>query len=732
MTSRLDRLLRPQSLAFVGGAAAELSIEACRSFGFAGEMWAVNPRRELGGLPTVSSADELPDGIDAAFVGVDRHASVEVVSQLAAAGTGAAVCHASGFAETGEYGAALQAELVAAAAGMPLVGPNCYGTLSARTGAALWPDVHGLARCDRGVALLSQSGNIAVNLTMQRRGLDIAWVMTLGNQADVGISEALEAVVADEAATGVGLCLEGLDDVDRFAAAAATARRRGLPVVALKLGASESAEAIAVTHTASVTGDDEAYEALFARLGIRRVHTLPELLDTLAVLCALGPLRGNRLVSLSCSGGEAALIADRGRGRDLSFPPFAPDHAARVASALDGRVAVTNPLDYHTFIWGDQDRLAACFGAAIGAGGGEGDSAPFDAALLVLDFPAEQLDRSRWWPTLRAFSSACTASSTPGTVAASLAENLPEEARALAAALGLAACGDLDTALAALEAAAAWGRQAGMSGTSRSLLGAAPPWSSSCTSSTSLPGWPAGPGAEAGAGTNRPSERTNGSGVTGCSDPSARVVPEHEAKPRLAAAGVAVPTGLVVAAGRAPAAAAEIGYPVVVKATGGAHKTETGGVVVGLTDPEAVAAAARHLSDGDDGVVLVESCITDVVAELLVGVRSVPPVGMLLTLGTGGTLTELFDDAASLLLPVEAGDVLEALQRLKVWPLLAGYRNRPPAAVAAVADAVDALGRLVRDDPSIIEAEINPLMVTPRTAVAADALMLVAERPSDD
>ena len=144
--------------------------------------------------------------------------------------------HASGFAETGEAGAALQAELVAAAAGMPVVGPNCYGMLSAPTGAALWPDVHGLARCDRGIALLSQSGNIAVNLTMQRRGLDVAWVMTLGNQADVGISEVFEAVVADEAATGVGLCIEGLDDVERFVAAAAVARRRGLPVVALKLG----------------------------------------------------------------------------------------------------------------------------------------------------------------------------------------------------------------------------------------------------------------------------------------------------------------------------------------------------------------------------------------------------------------------------------------------------------------------------------------------------------------
>ena len=653
-------------------------------------MWAVNPRRELRGLPTLASAAELPTGVDAAFVGVDRHASVEVVSQLAAVGAGAAVCHASGFAETGEAGAALQDELVAAAAGMPLVGPNCYGTLSAPTGAALWPDVHGLTRCDRGVALLSQSGNIAVSLTMQRRGLDVAWVVTLGNQADVGISEAFEAVVGDDAATGVGLCIEGLDDVDRFVAAAAAARSRGLPVVALKLGTSETSEAIAVTHTASLVGDDAAYGALFDRLGVHRVHSLPELLDTLAVLCTIGPLQGDRLVSLSCSGGEAALVADRGRDRNLSFPPFAPDHVSRVATALDGRVAVTNPLDYHTFIWGDEARLARCFRAALGADGPQSTPAPFDAALLVIDFPAEGLDRSRWWPTLKAFGEACAASSTPGVVAASLAENLPGEARARAAELGLAACGDIDTALSALEAAVAWSSHSRVCEPFDALLP------------------PAG------------------------SAPGSRVVPEHEAKRRLGAVGIAVPAGMVVAADRAEAAAAEIGYPVVVKAIGLAHKTETGGVVVGVEDSEDVVAAARRLSDGGHGAVMVESCVTGAVAELLVGARSAPPVGMLLTVGAGGTLAELFDDTASLLLPVETGEILEALQSLRVWPLLAGYRNRPPAAVDAVVEAVAALGRLVRDDPSIVEVEINPLMVTPDRAVAADALLLVTERLSDD
>ena len=717
MTGRLDRLLRPRSLAFVGGAAAELAIDACRSFGYAGDMWAVNPRRELRGLPTLASVSALPAGPDAALVGVGRHAAVEVVRALAAAGTGAAVCHASGFAETGEAGAALQAELVDAAAGMPLVGPNCYGTLAAVAGAALWPDVHGLARCQSGVALVSQSGNIAVNLTMQRHGLDVAHVLALGNQADVGVAEALEALVADEAVTGVGLVVEAVDDVARFAAAVHSARERSLPVVALKLGASQASGAIAISHTASLVGDDAAYDALFARLGVRRVHTVPELLDSLSVLCAVGPLRGNRLASMSCSGGEASLVADRARCRDLAFPSFAPDHADRVVAALDGRVAVTNPLDYHTFIWGDEARLTACFGVVLDADTKRAASArpfdadagqpasarpfdadaeqsasapPFDAALLVLDFPAKGLDRSRWWPTLRAFAAACSTSGTPGVVAASMAENLPLQARTRAAALGLVCCADIDNALSALEAAAAWGQKA--SAPAAGLL--APP--------------------------QHP-------------DTGLRVLSEHEAKQRLAAAGIAVPAGILVPAEEAAAAAAaKIGYPVAVKASGIAHKSDTGAVAVGLADAGEVTSAVQRLAAAGDGSVLVESLIPDAVAELLVSVRPTPPVGMLLTLGAGGTLAELLDDTVSLLLPAAAGDVLEVLRSLRIWPLLAGYRGRPAGAVDAVVEAVSALGALVRDDRSIFEVEINPLMVTPHGAVAADALMLVAELPAHD
>lgn len=679
MTGRLDRLLRPGSIAFVGGETAGRAADQCRALGFKGDMWMVNPRRApRPGLPTVASVADLPVAVDAAFVGVNRSAAVEVVRDLAAVGSGGAVCHASGFAETGERGAGLQRELVAAAAGMPVVGPNCYGTLSAVTGAALWPDQQGLSRCERGAAFVTQSGNIALNLTMQQRGLDMAYVAALGNQADVGVEEVLEALTADEAVTAVGLCIEALSDPARFAGAVGRARARGVPVAALKSGVTLAGGAIAATHTSSLVGDDDAYDALFRRLGVRRVESIPELLDTLAVVTAVGALGGNRLVSLSCSGGEAALVADEARSRDLVFPPFGADHRDRVAATLNEMVAVTNPLDYHTFIWGDRGRLEACFTAVLSGG--------FDAALLVLDFPRAGLDRSRWWPTLDAFGAASAATGVPGVVAASMAENLPAEARTAAAEAGLAAVGGIDAALSGLEAAVELGRGAGSGG-------------------SGAPGRLLAPG--------------QGGSPDQLSEP--------EAKALLASVGIQVPAGEVVAANGAAEAAARIGYPAVVKAVGLDHKTDASGVAVNLSDAGAVAGAAARLAAlSPDGTVLVESMVSDGLVELLVSVRSSHPVGRLLTLGTGGELVEVLADTACLLLPENHEAVRAALERLRVWPLLAGgFRARPAAAVDAVINVVGRLTDLVRDRPELIEIEVNPLVVTADRAIAVDALAVV-------
>ena len=194
MTRDLTRLFRPKSIAVIGGGVWCASvIQQCRRMGYDGPVWPVHPKRaEMAGLATFPSVADLPEAPDASFIGVNRSATIDTVRHLSAMGAGGAVCFASGFreaqAEMGD-GDALQDLLLDAAGDMPIIGPNCYGFINYLDGALLWPDQHGGTRCDRGVALITQSSNIAINLTMQARGLPLAYVATAGNQAQTGLAE---------------------------------------------------------------------------------------------------------------------------------------------------------------------------------------------------------------------------------------------------------------------------------------------------------------------------------------------------------------------------------------------------------------------------------------------------------------------------------------------------------------------------------------------------------------
>jgi len=309
----LGRLLKPASIAVVGGETAAEVIRQCRAFGYAGRIWPVNARRtQMEGLPCHASVAQLPAAPDAAFVAVPREETIRVVQQLRALGAGGAICYASGFAEVDAQGAQLQRDLVAAAGDLPFLGPNCYGLINYLDGCALWPDHVGGGRVERGVAILTQSGNIALNLTMQHHHLPIAYMMAVGNKAGADIHDCVAALLEDPRVTAIGLHLEGLSDVAAFSRVACAALERGVGIVVLKAGSSAMGAALTASHTSSLAGPDALYEALFAQLGVARVGDLGEFLETLKLLHACGPLPGARVGSLSCSGGDAALVADLG------------------------------------------------------------------------------------------------------------------------------------------------------------------------------------------------------------------------------------------------------------------------------------------------------------------------------------------------------------------------------------------------------------------------------------
>ncbi len=672
---RLQRLLYPRSIVFVGGRECAIAIGRTQALGFAGRIAAVNPKRgELGGVATLPTIDQLEFVPDAAFVALPRTAAVEAVRALRARGCGGAVIYAAGFAETGDGD--LQRALLDAADGMPLLGPNCYGFINATARVALWPDEHGLAPIDRGVAIVTQSGNIGCNLTMLQRGLPLAMLLTLGNQADVDVAAAVAALVEDPRITAIGMHIEGLRDVGAFAAAATRAHALRKPLVALKTGRSPQGARITMSHTASLAGADRLYDALFDRYGVARVATLTSLVETLKVLHYGGPLPGRRLLSLSCSGGEAALAADLALDRGLSFPPFADATATKVGATLNQLVTIDNPLDYHTFIWGQPDQLRSTFAAALG-----GD---FDTGMLILDTPTHAAMKSdAWLVTARAFVEAQRETGARATVVASLPEGMPPSLADELGHAGIAPLIGIDDALTAFAAAAtineAFGREV-----------AALPWPLSGQNAASTP----------------------------------TLLTEIDAKRRLHGFGLEVPHSAECTIAEAPHAAARLGFPVALKISGTtiAHKSDVGGVVLSLRSAQEVERAAARLSALGERV-LVERMIDGAVAELIVGVVRDPGVGLAVVVGAGGVLAEAMSDTVTLLLPASRVEIERALPKLKVWRLVAGHRGRrgDGDAVVRAIEAVMAFADAHRD--SLEELDVNPLLVLPDRAIAVDALI---------
>ncbi|WP_315982175.1 CoA-binding protein [Aliamphritea spongicola] len=256
--SRFARLLKPRSIVVFGGAGARYAIVESQKLGFDGEIWAVHPSHsEMAGVKCYPSIADLPGVPDAAYVAVNAEAAMEIVGQLSEIGCGGAVLYASGFAEVGEEGAERQRLLVERAGSMPMIGPNCYGVLNCLDKAVLWPDQHGSKAVDKGVAVITQSGNIGLNITMQRRGLPLAFMFTMGNQANVGVADVMDALLDDPRITAIGLHIEGLSDIHHFDAVCRRALEKRIPVVAAKNGRSEAAAKIAMSHTSSLTGSDK-------------------------------------------------------------------------------------------------------------------------------------------------------------------------------------------------------------------------------------------------------------------------------------------------------------------------------------------------------------------------------------------------------------------------------------------------------------------------------------------
>lgn len=713
--SPIQRLLAPESIALVGGAWADAVANASKAIGYSGKIWHIHPMRpSTADKPYYRSVDELPGSPDATFVAAPNVEVPEIARALVRREAGGFVCFAAGFSETaGVEGLRLTDSLLDSARGLPFFGPNCYGFVNFFDGAALWPDQVVGERRDRGVALICQSGTIALNLLFNDRSVPIGYVLTVGNQTRLAVEDMIELLADDERVTAFGLYVEGVKDATRFARAVDKARRVGKPIAMVKAGRTEAAARTARSHTGSLAGADVVFDAYCRQAGIARCDSLATLCETLKLMHAGGPLPGRRVMILGASGGDMAMTADAARDLSLTFPAVPEERFTLLREILTDRVHIANPFDFHTHIWFDRPALRAMFSVVLRSG--------YDAVGFMIDSPpAAKADPGSYIAAIEEFIAAYPGSATRGAVICSLPESLSAQIREMCLAAGVVPLQGQRQALEALDLAAgvgeAWANGAVVELRKQASRDTAPSVAA-----------PAPARSHAGA---PPTEAPHATGPIATAL-QIRTLAEHEGKHALAAFGVRTPRAHVVPGSQAAATAEALGFPVVIKAASALleHKSDVGGVVVNLrTRAEAEAAADRlaRLSD----TLLVEEMVADGVAEILIGMTVDPQFGQVMVLGAGGVLTELLRDTVTLLPPFSATAIESALKRLTVWNLLAGYRGKPPADVPALVETALACGRYAEANVNtLVELDINPVIVRPlgQGAVAVDALIRLVQ-----
>jgi acetate---CoA ligase (ADP-forming) len=706
----LDRMLAPASVAVVGatdrpGSYAAEALLNLGKVGFNGPVWGVNPRRsEVLGYPCVPSVAELPEPVDAVIVAIPAAGVPGAIEQAGARGSGGAVVFSAGFGEV-RSGDALQAALVDAAAAhrLPVCGPNCNGIVAPGRRVALWGDTLEVAP-PGAVALVSQSGNVAVNALATRRGLRFHTVIASGNQAVLDAADYLAWLAATGDVGAIALYLED-DGGPRLCDGLAACADISVPVVVLKVGSTSAGAAAASAHSGALAGDQRVFRSLIEEAGAvwaADVHELLELSKTLAVPdrkrpAPGGPTASPGLAIMTCSGGDSAQGADEAQLLGLSLPQLTPATLARLAELLPTAATAGNPLDYTAVIWGGVETLAELVRAL-------GTDPAIDLVLVFYDQPHGMVGAAAesWAAVREAVMLGAARSPVPTLVSSTLPELLDDGAAWEMIEAGVPAVAGLRTGLGCAAAMLGAGRHEPDGERLRSIAATA---------------------------------RRGEIGIPPARIPPARIPParvaagrwlaEHAGKALLRAAGVPVADGGVVDSLQAAVAArAALGGTIALKLSAASvqHKSDIGGIALGLATDEAVAASFGSLAQlalEHGGVVLAERMAAPGGLELIVAAHrdGIVPA---LVIGLGGIWTELLDDVCVLPLPLDEARIRAGLAGLRGAPLLFGGRGRAGVDVDALVALARSIGEVLVER-SLELVECNPVLVGPRGALALDA-----------
>lgn len=626
------------------------------------------------------SAVDVGEPVDLAIIAVPASAFEAAVDDALAAGVRAIVGITASLGESGPEGRRLQHSLAkrVRATGAVLLGPNCLGVLDHTTGldATVNDFIPG------SIALLSQSGNVALDLAQQLAayGLGISRFASLGNQADLDTADLIEACAEHEGTSAIAVYSEGINDGRKFAAAAARAEAAGKPVVLLAAGRSQASARGAASHTGSMVTSHTVIQAACDAVGAEFVSSPREAAALLQALVKEGTTpRGSRIAVFADGGGHASLASDALEEAGLRVEPFATDTHERIMELLPGSGGTVNPIDT--------------------AGAGERDPSVFVRVTeALIDSP--DVDATLLTGYLGGY----------GEYSADLAASEVAAARELAALArrdGHRVIAQLmfDTSLAAQAL-----RDGGIP-VYRHVEDAAWALRRLVDRSTRRPtGVPALP---------TPLEPVENGDYW-----SARLI--------LSQVGVPfVPAARVVSEDQLYEEAGTLTYPLVLKALGDEHKSDRGGVILSIRSEQELHTAWQDLQErlAPPAVSLEEMADLSDAVELIIGVRQDRAFGPVVLVGAGGVLTELLHDTQCALGPLSPADALRLLNQLRAAPLLNGYRGKPRVNVAAAANLIAELSQFAAAHPEIAEIECNPVAVTPHEAIALDARIILGQQP---
>ena len=628
---------------------------------------------EILGRTAFRSLAELPESPELVVITVPAGGFEEAIDAALGLGAKALVVISAGLGESGSEGRERERAAVERirAAGAILVGPNCLGIFDAGTHLHLSSN----SVPSGPIGLISQSGNLALEVGMLAEdvGLGFSRFVSIGNQADVEAAELIDAFAAHEPTRVIAVYCEDFKDGRAFARAAARAVKAGKPVLLLAGGGTTASARAARSHTGALVSDLVAVEAACAAAGIQRVSTPKELVDVAFALLSSPPARGERVGIVADGGGSTVIAADLASAHGLELPQVGENTVSALRDILPATAATANPVDL--------------------AGGGEYDVFNFARVVEIL-LRSEELDTVFLTGYFGGYSTyseehaarEVEAARAMGRFAANTGKPLivqtmywRSEAAAALRAGGLAVYRDLEGALHAIAALVRAGTE---------QRGTVP----------ELP---------------QPAEPVAATGY-------------WDARELLEAAGVEFAQARRAQTREdALAAADDLGYPVVLKALGELHKSDAGGVALGIEDEQDLEGALANMTTLSVEQYSVERMAPVAAgAELIVGCLNDAHFGPIVLVGLGGVYAELLDDTAVAIAPVDPAQAEELISSLRGAPILAGARGRPPLDVAAAADALAALSRLAASRPDLAELEINPLLVTPGGAVGLDARLV--------